>query len=100
MVKSSGPDNFDVTCDFKDSAQVQLNTADMIALRGLVASEILYYTLFTSYTTDGLDSVLKAEDAKNLSNADVAQFLAANPAFGKLRIDQKLVSCVTSALTI
>ncbi|WP_374077279.1 hypothetical protein [Bdellovibrio bacteriovorus] len=58
QIVSQGEDNFKVECDYSDIAKAKINMADLIALKQAAAGEILYLTLYTSYSVGSIDQFL------------------------------------------
>lgn len=59
-VVTQKPENgFEVVCDTKDVAKVKVNVADLLALRQIAAGQVLFYSLYTSYSVKGLDTLFK-----------------------------------------
>jgi hypothetical protein len=84
------PDNgFVFDCNQRHVASKKLNTADLIVLRQMASTEIIY-SFFNSYSMNGAEK-LKEFDPENLkSNKLRTEFLMAQPGFGKLRKDQTI----------
>lgn len=56
---------FSVTCNLEDLATIKINIADMIALRQEAAGEVLYFSLFTAYSVEGIEELMKDVSASN-----------------------------------
>lgn len=80
-----------VVCNYREILQRKMNSADMIALQQMVAGQILYLTLYTSYTLEGITELADAQKANPKMTAMEAQkFLEDKSGFGKLRDDNSI----------
>ncbi|MEQ1877042.1 MAG: hypothetical protein ABL958_10380 [Bdellovibrionia bacterium] len=94
-VVGTSENGLDVKCDYTEIAQRKVNAADMIAIRQMVAGEILYFTIYTAYSAEGVDRVVRLNKKRNLTGEQILDILTNNAEFGKLRKDNTL-SIITS----
>lgn len=86
---------FEVECDFRAVAQTKIGPADMIAMRQIAASYIVYFTLFSSYSVNGIESIIREHESiraqnwtrKGLTTAEIFERLEKLPTVGELRKD-------------
>lgn len=90
VVVSSNSNEFKVECDYTEIAQRKVNAADMIAIRQMVAGQVLYFTIYTAYSMDGIEKINKANRNGNMTQGQVQALLFSNSNFGKLRKDNTL----------
>ncbi len=89
-IEEDGDHNVVVTCDYAHAFEKKVNVADLLALRQMAASEVLFLSLYTSYSVDGLESLFKL-DQKNLTEQQRIEYVENNlPAAAKLRKDNNL----------
>lgn len=99
-VLDDDPNNLTVECDRSQFAQVRMNPADVIMLRQLIAGQVLYATMYSSYSVNGIESVFKSfedmdqqaaqtGDNSTLSTRKI-EVLEKIPGFGLLRKDHGL----------
>lgn len=76
-----GPEqNLELVCDFASIATKKLNTADFVALRQILAGEMLY-SILNNYSLQGIE---KLEDQKTLTSQQRLALLDQTQSFGVL----------------
>lgn len=82
----------DVECDFSEIALTRINIADLMVLKQVSAGEVLYYTLYTSYSVNGIDDLLKKNDEKEMTSEEMFTALEAIPGALTLNKRQSMTS--------
>jgi len=90
VVVESSDKNYKVVCNYRDIAQRKINAADVVALSQATAGEILYLTLYTTYTVEGVADLAKEDTRGQMSAEERQAFLESNAGYGKLRRDHRL----------
>ncbi len=89
-IEEDNDHNVVVTCDYAHAFEKKVNVADLLALRQMAASYVLFLSLYTSYSVDGIETLLKM-DQKNLTEQQRIEYVENNlPAAAKLRKDNSL----------
>ena len=89
-IEEDNDHNVIVTCDYAHAFEKKVNVADLLALRQMAASYVLGLSLYTSYSVDGIENLLKM-DQKNMSEQQRIEFVEHElPAAAKLRKDHSL----------
>lgn len=89
VVINSSENQLDVECNLKDVATVKINSADAVALSQIAAGEVLYYSVFTSYSLEGIESLGDYRSDVETEEERIAK-LSSLPKFGKLRGDESM----------
>lgn len=88
VVESKDPQTLaEIECDFSEIALARINIADLMALKQIAAGEILYLTLYTSYSVNGVDDVLKKSEEKPVTSAEMFEALQSIP--GALTLNKR-----------
>ncbi|MBX2987558.1 MAG: hypothetical protein KF802_06645 [Bdellovibrionaceae bacterium] len=58
-VDTQSPTEFEVYCNALDVAKVKVNAGDLVVLRQMAAGEVLFFSLYTSYSIAGLEPLFK-----------------------------------------
>lgn len=81
---------FTYECNVTQISVKKMNSADLIALRQVVAGEVLYGMFYTAYSVNGLEKLAELDSDNNLTNKLTSEWLFSQPGFGKLRKDHSL----------
>lgn len=92
QIISQGENDFKVECDYSDIAKTKINMADLIALKQAAAGEILYLTLYTSYSVGSIDQYLIDNKDGKMSAKDSFAKLEAIQDLGLLMKEQSMTS--------
>lgn len=90
LSSESSKDNISVVCDRADIATVKVNMADLMALKQYAAGEILYLTLYTSYSVGSIDDFLKESKDKDLKPKEIFEKIESIQDAGLLLKDQSM----------
>jgi hypothetical protein len=82
--------SWEVSCEYSMIATKKLNIADLIVLRQMAATELIYSFFTNSYSMDGIEQLAKIDPNGNMTNQQRAAFYESLPGFGKLRKDQNI----------
>lgn len=82
--------SWDVNCQYNMVATKKLNIADLIVLRQMAATELIYSFFTNSYSMDGIEQLAKVDPNGTMTNQQRAAFYESLPGFGKLRKDQNI----------
>ncbi len=74
-------DDAELICDFSEIAVKKLNSADFIALRQILAGEMLY-SMFNNYSLSGIDRI---DENRTLTNQQKTKLMSEISELGKLR---------------
>ncbi len=83
-------DPYTVECDYTNAAVKKVSAPDMLALKQLVAGEVAYFTLWTSYSVEGMEKLKEADPKGQLPPETALGIVEANSRWGKLRNDNTL----------
>lgn len=82
--------NVVVNCDYAHAFQKKVNAADLLALRQMAASYVLYLSIYTSYSLDGFDALAKIDNGNMTEQERNDYFEHRMPGAGQLRKDNNL----------
>lgn len=80
----------EVECDSSEIAMVKMNMTDLMVIKQYAAAEVLYLTLYTSYSLDGVAEIMKRHENSPISTEQFLNELQAFPGALKLNKRQAL----------
>ena len=85
--------NFTVICDYEHVFEVKVNAADLVGLRQLASSYVLFLSIYTSYSVDGLEKFIEANKTRTMTEQQQHEFLKNQmPLAGKLLSNHSLTT--------
>ncbi|UXR65380.1 hypothetical protein EZJ49_03825 [Bdellovibrio bacteriovorus] len=82
----------DVQCDFSEVAMKKVNMADLMVLKQYAAAEVLYLSLYTGYSIQGIDELVKRSETEQMTAQDIMERLEKIPGALTLNKDQSLTA--------
>lgn len=89
-VVNNDSDGMTVDCNNREMLQRKLSTPDLIALRQMIGGTALYFTIYTSYSFDGIEDLVEMSKTREVPSQETFQTLETLPNFGKLRADNTM----------
>jgi len=68
--QSEDPWSYEVKCDYREVLRRKINAADALAIRQYTAGEVLLYTLYLSYSLEGMEKLSSIDPENELSNVE------------------------------
>lgn len=79
-----------VDCNYQDIAQTKIGSADVVATAQMAAGYVVFFDVYTSYSIEGMETILKQLENPSLTTAQRQNLLESVPTIGKLRKDSNL----------
>jgi hypothetical protein len=91
-VEEDSDNHFIVKCDYEHVFEKKVNAADLIALRQMASGHVLFLSLYTAYSVDGIDQLTELErQSGKLSEREKIEYIQnVLPNAAKLRKDNSL----------